>query len=277
MHMKKIEIIAEIGWNHMGDSSLAKEMIEAAKTSGADIVKFQYWNPTYLKDGPWDKDGRREIYNKAALNEEKVLELKELSENASCKFLISVFGTIGAKTISELGIKNIKIPSHETTNKKLIEYCSTHFDFIYFSAGASKSKDVSDACSILKNGNAEFNLMHCVSSYPVSDDNANLNRINWLKTLHDYVGYSDHTQSTLIPALAVINGATVVEKHFTIDKDLPGRDNKFALDHNEFAIMSKNIYDASKSIIDRGIEFQDIERDTVENYRGRWEPQDYEN
>ena len=119
--------------------------------------------------------------------------------------------------------------------------------------------------------------MHCVSSYPVNDENANLNRINWLKTLHDCVGYSDHTQSTLIPALAVINGATVIEKHFTIDKDLPGRDNKFALDHNEFAIMSKNIYDASKSIIDRGIEFQDIERDTVENYRGRWEPQDYKN
>ena len=72
-----------------------------------------------------------------------------------------------------------------------------------------------------------------------------------------------------------MNGATVIEKHFTIDKDLPGRDNKFALDNNEFAMMSKNIITASQSIIDKGIEYQDIESDTVNNYRGRWEPQDY--
>ena len=117
--------------------------------------------------------------------------------------------------------------------------------------------------------------MHCVSSYPVKDENANLNRINWLKTLHDNVGYSDHTQSTLVPALAIMNGATVIEKHFTIDKDLPGRDNKFALDQNEFAAMCNNIACARQSIIDKGIEYQDIESDTVNNYRGRWEPQDY--
>lgn len=273
--MKEIEIIAEIGWNHMGDSNLAEKMISAAKTSGANIVKFQYWDPKYLKDGPWDSDGRREIYNKAALTPEKVIELKEISESIGCIFLISVFGTIGAKTICDLGIKNIKIPSHETTNKKLIDYCSKNFEYIYFSAGASESKDVIDACNILKNGNANFNLMHCVSSYPVRDEYANLNRINWLKTLHDSVGYSDHTQSTLIPALAIMNGATVIEKHFTIDKDLPGRDNKFALDQNEFAIMSNNIVCARQSIIDKGIEYQDIESDTVNNYRGRWEPQDY--
>ena len=72
--MEKIEIIAEIGWNHMGDSNLAEKMIIAAKSSGANIVKFQYWDPKYLKDGPWDSDGRREIYNKAALTPEKVIE-----------------------------------------------------------------------------------------------------------------------------------------------------------------------------------------------------------
>lgn len=275
MHMKNIEIIAEIGWNHMGDSDLAEKMISAAKSSGADVVKFQYWDPKYLKKGAWDSDGRREIYNKAALNPQKVIELKEISEDIGCAFLISVFGTIGAKVIYDLGIKNIKIPSHETTNTKLIEFCSKNFEYVYFSAGASKSDDVISACNILKDGNANFNLMHCVSSYPVRDENANLNRINWLRTLHDDVGYSDHTLSTIVPALAVINGATVIEKHFTIDKDLPGRDNKFALDHHEFNTMSRNIGIASQSIIDKGIEYQDIESDTVNNYRGRWEPQDY--
>ena len=117
--------------------------------------------------------------------------------------------------------------------------------------------------------------MHCVSSYPVSDDRANLNRINWLSTMHSSIGYSDHTQSTIIPALAILNGALVIEKHFTIDKELPGRDNKFALDPKEFNQMCQNIQTASSSIIDKGNGYQSIEEDTVMNYRGRWEPQDY--
>ncbi len=70
--MQNVKVIAEIGWNHMGDIALAAEMIEAAKTSGADIVKFQYWDPKYLKKGAWDHDGRRDIYNKAALSEENL-------------------------------------------------------------------------------------------------------------------------------------------------------------------------------------------------------------
>ena len=150
--MNKIEIIAEIGWNHMGDNTLAKEMIKSAKENGANTVKFQYWDPAHLKSGVWDKDGRREIYNKAALTEEKVIELEKMSNEIGCNFLISVFGTIGAKVMSDLGIKKIKIPSHETTNKKLIEFCSTHFEYIYFSAGASSEDDVKEAVQILKNG-----------------------------------------------------------------------------------------------------------------------------
>ena len=270
-----IEVIAEIGWNHMGDSSIAKDMIQSAKECGADTVKFQYWNPDYLKEGVWDTDGRREIYNKAALTEDKVNELQKMSQDAGCNFLISVFGTIGASIMADLGIKNIKIHSHETTNKKLIEFCSSKFDYIYFSAGASTERDVLEAVNILKDGRADFNLMHCVSSYPVSDDRANLNRINWLSTMHSSIGYSDHTQSTIVPALAVLNGALVIEKHFTIDKELPGRDNKFALDPKEFNQMCQNIQTASSSIIDKGNGYQSIEEDTVMNYRGRWEPQDY--
>lgn len=274
---KDIEIIAEIGWNHMGDSSIAKKMIYSAKKNGADTVKFQYWDPKHLRPGIWDTDGRREIYNKASLTEEKVLELRDEANKVGCNFLISVFGTIGANIISNLGIKNIKIPSHETTNIKLIEFCSRKFNHIYFSAGASLKEEVLDAVKILKNGSASFNLMHCVSSYPCEDKNANLNRLNWLSSIHDSIGYSDHTQSTLVPAFAVSKGATVIEKHFTTDKSLPGRDNKFALDPIEFKQMSENIITASNSIIDRGNDYQIVEEDTVKNYRGRWEPQDYFN
>ncbi len=272
----KVKIIAEIGWNHMGQNELAEEMIKSAAKSGADIVKFQYWDPKYLKSGSWDKDGRREIYNKAALNEEKILNLISLSNKYNCEFLISVFGTKGAKIVKSLDIKNIKIPSHETTNKPLIEFCAKNFDYIYFSAGASLQSEVTEANEILKSYDAKYNLMHCVSSYPCSNENANLGRLNWLKSLSSNIGFSDHTGSTVIPALAVSMGCSSIEKHFTTDKDLPGRDNKFALDPKEFAEMSKNIREAEQSLIDRGLDYQDIEKDTVENYRGRWEPHDYE-
>ena len=150
MKFSNCKIIAEIGWNYMGNMNLAKKMVIAAKKAGADYAKFQTWSVSRLKNGPWDKDGRREIYDKAALTSEKVSELQKMSNKVGCDFLISVFGTIGAKVISDLGIRNIKIPSHETTNKKLIEFCSTHFDYIYFSAGASSEDDVQEAVKTLK-------------------------------------------------------------------------------------------------------------------------------
>ena len=271
-----MKIIAEIGWNHMGDVSLAEEMIAAASESGANVVKFQYWDPKYLKAGSWDNDGRREIYNKAALNEEKILGLVELSDKYNCEFLISVFGTIGAKLISDLGQSSIKIPSHETTNLKLIEFCSNNFSQIYFSAGASTEDEILRAVDVLRSGTASYNLMHCISSYPCPDEKINLSRIGWLASLSDDVGFSDHTKSTIIPAISVAYGVSAIEKHFTTDNNLPGRDNENALEPKEFNEMVMNIHSAEKATIDHGIDFQDIESDTVENYRGRWEPHDYE-
>lgn len=270
-----MKIIAEIGWNHMGDMKLAEEMVKKAAISGSNVVKFQYWDPKYLKAGEWDNDGRRDIYNKAALTEDKILKLIEISSKYNQEFLMSVFGTKGAKFIRQLGTKLIKIPSHETTNINLIKFCSENFDYIYFSAGASKSNEILDALDVLKKGRADFCLMHCVSSYPCDDNRINLPRLKWLQQQHPVIGLSDHTSSTVIPAISVAMGVTVIEKHFTSNHDLPGRDNKFALEPEEFKKMSDNIYIAQNSMVDHGIEYQDIESDTVENYRGRWEPHDY--
>lgn len=272
---KEIEIIAEIGWNHMGDMTLASEMIHAAANSGATTAKFQFWDPKYLKQGSWDEDGRRQIYDKAALNIDDIHKLSEITTSNNINFLISVFGTIGAKIIKDLEIESIKIPSHETTNIELLKFCANNFKYIYFSAGASLETEVMNALDILKKGSAKFNLMHCVSSYPCAPDNANLPRLDWLSSLHDDLGYSDHTQSIIIPSIALTKGARVIEKHFTIDKDLPGRDNKFALDAEEFLNMSNYIVETNKALIDKGKDYQDIEKDTVNNYRGRWEPNDY--
>ena len=260
-----MRIIAEIGWNHMGDMSLAKEMIASAIESGATTVKFQYWNPDYLIKGDWDKDGRREIYENAALDQDKVKMLYKYVSDLGGEFLISVFGTFGAKDISQLGLRNIKIPSHETTNLKLIKFCSENFDYIFFSAGASTQQEITEAVELLNEGNAKFELMHCVSSYPLPDDRANLKRINWLKQISPKVGLSDHTTSTIIPAFSVMQGVSSIEKHFTTDHNLPGRDNKFALEPDEFKEMVENIFAAQDSMVDFGIDYQDIESDTVNN------------
>ena len=271
-----MKIIAEIGWNHMGDMGLAEDMIEAASCSGANVVKFQYWNPKYLKKGAWDSDGRREIYNKAALTEEKISDLVDLSDKYNCDFLISVFGTKGAHLMHEMQLSEIKIPSHETTNHKLLEFCSNNFSKIYFSAGASTEKEVLKAVEILNAGSASYNLMHCVSSYPCPNNQINLPRLEWLSSLSKEIGFSDHTRSTTIPALSLAYGVTAIEKHFTTDNKLPGRDNENALEPSEFKLMVDNIFEAQDSTISNGNSYQNIESDTVENYRGRWEPHDYE-
>jgi len=268
----RVEIIAEIGWNFMGDMALAREMIKAAKKAGADIVKFQYWNPARLKVGPWDLDGRKEIYKNAQLDEGKIKTLIALCCDAKIEFLISAFNMVDAAFIKGLGVESIKIPSHEVANFELHEFCAENFEKIYVSLGAGAQEEVLRAIEIYQQGADQkyWVGMHCVSSYPCPAEKANLGRINFIKEHCPMVGYSDHTSDVISPVVSVALGARVVEKHFTINKELPGRDNKFALDVPEFEQMVKNIRLAEAALIGHGNGPMDIESDTMMNYRGRW-------
>lgn len=265
-----LKIIAEIGWNFMGDMLLAERMIAAAARAGATTAKFQYWDPSSLRAGPWDQDGRREIYEKAALTEAKLASLVDLCARNRVSFLVSAFNREGAAFLKKMGMSEIKIPSHEVANTELIKYCAENFDVVYFSTGASKQEEVEAANEILKSSNTDYYLMHCVSSYPCPEKEANLPRMHWLRSLHGQIGLSDHTQSLLTPAIAVGLGARVIEKHFTVNKDLPGRDNKFAVNEEEFLEMVGFIRSAEEMLTDKGRDHLCIETDTVENYRGRW-------
>ena len=118
-----MEFIAEIGWNFMGNMKLAEEMIFSAKNAGATTVKFQYWSPSKLKPGDWDHDGRREIYERAQLTQQKISELQSYTKKAGLEFLISVFNAADAKIMTDLKITEIKIPSHEITNVELHKFC----------------------------------------------------------------------------------------------------------------------------------------------------------
>ena len=270
----QIDFIAEIGWNFMGDMDLAESMISAAKEANATIAKFQYWNPEKLREGPWDSDGRREIYNKAKLNKEKIDQLASICREKEVDFLVSAFNKDDALFLKEFSEDAIKIPSHEVANTELISFSLENFEKVYLSLGACSHEELLDCSKIVKQIRPNDNnvvLMHCVSSYPCEIDRINLKRIDYLgEIFNGRLGLSDHTSSTLVPALSVIKGVEVIEKHFTVDHSLPGRDNKFAMLPEDFKEMVNLANQASQTIIDRGINAQESEMDTIKNYRGRW-------
>ncbi len=266
--MNKIKLIAEIGWNHMGDMSLAKKMIEQASISGADICKFQTWNEGSLKSGEWDNDGRRDVYKKAQLSEDDHYYLKQLCNENKIEFLTSIFNINDVDFLKKLNSKMIKIPSHEIYNKELIKKCLNDFNLTLISTGASKKSEIDD----LKK---EFNLeksvfMHCVSSYPCPANKVNLPRLEYVKKFTRNYGYSGHFEGIDDAIAAICHGATYIEKHFTIDKDLEGRDNKFALLPEDFVNLSSFRNNYEQMQINQGIDLQESEQDTYNNYRGRW-------
>ena len=136
------KLIAEIGWNHMGDMKLAKEMISSAKGSGADFAKFQTFDIKRLKSGPWDQDGRRDIYEKAQLDLDKHIELKEYCDKVGIGFMSSVFSIGDADLLKQVVTDYVKIPSMESRNVDLINHCSENFNKLLISTGTSTWKEI---------------------------------------------------------------------------------------------------------------------------------------
>ena len=267
--MSKTQIISEIGWNHMGDMDLAKEMISASKEKGADMVKFQTWSVDRLKDGPWDDDGRLEIYKQAELSKDQHLELYEYSDKLSIPFFSSVFSVEDAELLSEVQTDRVKIASFESRNPTLLAYCDSRFDTIYVSTGTSSVSEIEEHLDYLPTGNVV--LLHCISSYPLEPKNTNLPRINSLKKLCDRVGYSDHTFGVEGSKAALEYDIEVIEKHFTLDHDLPGRDNKFAILPHELKELSDYIKTREEMNINHGDGYLECEQEARDIMTGRFD------
>ena len=263
------KLIAEIGWNHMGDMTLAKDMIWAAKESGCDFAKFQTWSVDRLKPGVWDTDGRREIYEKAELDLDKHLDLKNYCDEVGIGFMSSVFSIEDAKLLKQVVTDYVKIPSFESRNKKLIHYCLEHFQHLLISTGTSTYEEMRNTLHDVSRD--RFTLLHCVSSYPCDFDIVNLPRIETLKGLSHSVGFSDHSQGIEASVLSLGYGVDFIEKHFTTDNDLPGRDNKFAVLPDDVKELKRYI-DIHKYVdVSRGPDYQKLELDSRENYTGRFD------
>ena len=263
-----VKIIAEIGWNHCGDMNLAKEMIIAAAEGGADYAKFQTWSVSRMKAGEWDTDGRREIYEQAELTRERHIELIEYCKQYNIQFLSSVFSIEDAELLVELGCTAVKIPSFESRNIELIKYCDSNFETVFMSTGTSTLEEIKHSLTFFKQTN--LFLMHCVSVYPGDYKIANLPKMFKLQKIYPLVGYSDHIEGIESAKIAIGYGAVVIEKHFTIDRNLPGRDNKFAILPEELFGLYEYVSYIKDMLIDHGKGYNKLEQNSRDNYSGRF-------
>lgn len=249
----KVLIIAEIGVNHNGDFDTAKRMIEVAKNCGVDIVKFQTFNvdaltsgqaemAKYQKDNIGKTETQKEMLSKLALSQEQFKELAKYCKEIGITFLSTPFDIESVRFLNP--IQNIwKIPSGEITNYPyLVEIAKTGKKVI-LSTGMCTLDEIKEALGVLTyNGTKDITLLHCTTDYPTPLESVNLNAMLTLKEEFGYpVGYSDHTEGIEVDIAAVAMGATVIEKHFTLDRNMPGPDHKASLEPDELKEMVRAI------------------------------------
>lgn len=255
----KTLIIAEIGVNHNGSFKLAKKLIYIAKNAGADLVKFQVFKSDdlvtkqasvaeYQKKTKFKK--QHLMLKKLELSDTNFIKLNNLCKKLRIEFCASFFNSENLQLIKRLKMKTIKIPSGEITNYFLLRKIAPLNKKIILSTGMSTLKEISKAIDVLKKfGTKKSNItiLHCNTEYPSPIKDVNLLAIKVLKRKFDVkVGYSDHTLGTEVPISAVAIGASVIEKHLTINKKLAGPDHKCSLDPKEFTAMVKSIRNTEK-------------------------------
>ena len=260
--MSGILIIAEAGVNHNGDINLAKQLVRIAKGAGADIVKFQTFDPKrvasrfaemadYQKENMGKVESQEEMLSKMTLEKEEYIELALYCKEMGIGFLSTPFDIPSIHFLDKIQDK-WKIPSGEITNYPyLIEIAKTEKEVI-LSTGMSTLQEIDDALDVLKNnGVKKVTLLHCTTSYPTLMKDVNLRAMITLKEHCGCdVGYSDHTKGIEVPIAATVLGAKVIEKHFTIDRNMVGPDHKASLEPEELESMVKAIRNVEVSLGD---------------------------
>ena len=235
---KKITLIAEIGENYLGHLALAKKLIYESKKSGADYAKFQSYNELCLKKN----DPEYSWFKKVSLTDKNHITLKKHCRKKNIKFLSSPFSLERAEFLCEkLNMRTIKIASSKMHEKNMLKYLNRKCEKIFLSTGMSTIKEIKNSLKYLSN--PKVVIMHCVSEYPLPEKNANLLAIEVLKKKfpNNEIGYSDHSIGILACLSAVALGATVIEKHFTLNKKFKGTDHILSADSLDLKQLSNGI------------------------------------
>lgn len=261
--MKKVLIIAEAGVNHNGSLQRAKKMIVAAKEAGADFIKFQTSMPEktishfapkadYQKANTGTTETQLEMLRKLVLPVEDFKVLRDYCKDVGIRFMSTPFCLEAIDILAALNVEYMKIPSGEITNLPYLRKIARTGIPVIMSSGMCKLGEIEDALTILtENGlsREKIILLHCTTEYPTPMQDVNLRSMLTLRESFGVsIGYSDHTQGIEVPIAAVAMGADVIEKHFTLDRTLPGPDHKASLEPEELKAMVSAIRNIEKAL-----------------------------
>lgn len=262
---KKVVIIAEAGVNHNGDVNIAKQLIDAAAEAKADYVKFQTFQSnkvissfaeqaSYQYKNTGIKESQLEMVQKLELSKQDHQLLLDHCKKTNIKFFSTSFDLPSTRFLRKLNLGLFKIPSGEITNLPYLSLIGGYNTEIILSTGMADLGEIEQAIRVLEKNGTERNkitLLHCTTEYPAPFEEVNLKAMNTLReAFGTEVGYSDHTEGIEVAIAATALGASVIEKHFTLDKSLPGPDHKASLDPVELKKMVYSIRLIEKSLGD---------------------------
>lgn len=261
---KHVTIIAEAGVNHNGSIDTAKKLIDAAEMAGADFVKFQTFKANKLttinaKQANYQKrnlnstsDTQFEMLKKLELNESDHFELFNYCSKKNIKFLSSGFDIASVDFLHNMNIEYFKIPSGEITNKPYLQHIARKKKSVIISTGMADMSEIEAALLVMMDEGLQRELitvLHCNTEYPTPMNDVNLKAMLTIRDAFNVkVGYSDHTLGIEVPIAAVAMGAEVIEKHFTLSRNLPGPDHLASLEPDELKAMVLAIRNIEKAI-----------------------------
>lgn len=243
-------VIAELGSNHNGDMEIARRLIAKAREAGADCVKFQSWTKDSIFSKKVYEDNRfladdyrkrsdynlEQIVEKFSISESQLLEMKKFSDEIGIDCNSTPFSKAEVDfLVDRMKVGFIKVASMDLNNYPFLDYIARKGLPVVISTGLSTLGEIDRAIeTIEKAGNARIVLLHCIANYPPKDEEVNLNNIETFQKIYPYpIGFSDHTSGFSIPIAAAAKGACVIEKHFTLDKNMFGWDHKISADFDE--------------------------------------------
>lgn len=261
----KTLIIAEAGVNHNGDMELAKKLIAVAADAGADLVKFQTFvasniisktapKAEYQKGATDPEESQQDMVRKLELTKENHFELINECERKGIGFFSTAFDLDSIDLLDAFESEIVKVPSGELTNLPYLRYLTRHGKPVLLSTGMANLGEIEaaiDAIELAGTPRDKITVLHCTTEYPTPMEDVNLRAMSNIgNALGVKVGYSDHTPGIEIPVAAVALGATVIEKHFTLDRNLPGPDHRASLEPDELKAMVAGIRNIERALGD---------------------------
>ena len=256
-------IIAEAGVNHNGFLAIAKKLVDSASDAGADAIKFQTFNAEkmvsiyapkaeYQKKTTGTNESQLEMLRKLELDESAHKELFDYCKQKNILFMSTPFDLESISLLNKLGLEIFKIPSGEITNLPYLREIGSLKKRVILSTGMAEMEEIKNAVDIItESGTPKENItvLHCNTEYPSPYEDVNLLAMLTIKEVFNvHIGYSDHTIGIEIPIAATALGATIIEKHFTLDKNMEGPDHKASLDPDELTVMVRSIRTIEKAL-----------------------------